>query len=41
MRRIQIGVKNDQTIRKAYAGVISKSDMEALVRMAGEGRNMD
>jgi hypothetical protein len=37
MRRIQIGVKNDDSIRKAYAGVISKADMEALVRMASEG----
>jgi len=37
MRRIQTGVKNNEGIRKAYAGVISKADMEALVRMSAEG----
>jgi len=37
MRRIQTGVKNDEGIRKAYAGVISKADMEALVRMSADG----
>lgn len=37
MRRIQIGVRNSESIRKAYAGVISNADMEALVRMESEG----
>jgi hypothetical protein len=37
MRRIQIGVRNSQEIRKAYAGVISNADMEAIVRMESEG----
>lgn len=37
MRRIQHGVRNSPTIRKAYAGVISNADMEAIVRMEGEG----
>lgn len=37
MRRIQIGVRNSDTIKKAYAGVISGADMEALVRMEADG----
>ncbi len=37
MRRIQIGVRNSPEIRKAYAGVISNADMEAIVRMEAEG----
>ncbi len=37
MRRIQIGVRNSPEIRKAYAGVISNADMEAIVRMESEG----
>ena len=37
MRRIQIGVRNSDVIRKAYAGVISKTDMDALVMMESEG----
>lgn len=37
MRRIQIGVRKSDIIKKAYAGVISKSDMETLVRMEGSG----
>ena len=37
MRRIQIGVRNSDVIRKAYAGVVSKADMEAIVRMESEG----
>ncbi len=36
MRRIQIGVRNSEQIRKAYAGVISNADMEALVRMESD-----
>jgi hypothetical protein len=40
MRRIQVGVKNDETIRKAYAGVISKADMETLVRMTADGTQL-
>ena len=36
MRRIQIGVRNSDVIRKAYAGVISKTDMDALVMMESE-----
>jgi hypothetical protein len=37
MRRIQTGIRTDDSIRKAYEGVIPKSDMEALVRMSSEG----
>ena len=37
MRRAQIGIRNSDVIRKAYAGVISNADMEALVRMEAEG----
>ncbi len=37
MRRIQIGVRNSDVIRKAYAGVISKTDMDTLVMMESEG----
>jgi hypothetical protein len=36
MRRIQIGIKNDESTRTAYAGVISPSDMEALRLMEYE-----
>jgi hypothetical protein len=36
MRRIQIGIRNNKDIKKAYAGVISNADMEALVRMEAE-----
>ena len=35
MRRIQIGVRNSADIKKAYAGVISNADMEAIIRMEG------
>ena len=37
MRRVQIGIRNSDVIRKAYAGVISNADMEALVRMESDG----
>ena len=37
MRRAQIGIRNSDVIRKAYAGVISNADMEALVRMESDG----
>lgn len=37
MRRIQIGVRNNTTIRKSYAGVISNADMESVVRMEADG----
>jgi hypothetical protein len=37
MRRIQIGIRNSDVIKKAYAGIISKADMEALVRMEYDG----
>ena len=37
MRRIQVGIKNSEPIRKAYSGVISPSDMEALRLMESEG----
>lgn len=36
MRRIQIGIRNSEDIRKSYAGVISPSDMEAMRLMEGE-----
>jgi hypothetical protein len=37
MRRIQVGIRNSEKIRKAYSGVISPSDMDALKLMEGEG----
>jgi len=37
MRRIQVAIKNNETIRKAYVGVISPSDMDALRMMESEG----
>lgn len=37
MRRIQIGIRNSEKIRKAYTGVIAPSDMEALKAMEAEG----
>jgi hypothetical protein len=37
MRRIQIGLRNDEKIREAYAGVVGKADLDALVMMEGEG----
>jgi len=37
MRRIQTGIRTNKSIRKAYAGVISNADMEAIVRMEAEG----
>lgn len=37
MRRIQIGIRNSDVIRKGYEGVISLADMEAILRMEGEG----
>lgn len=37
MRRIQVGIRNSEKIRKAYAGVISPSDMDALKLMESEG----
>jgi hypothetical protein len=37
MRRIQIGIRNNDTIREAYAGIISPSDMDAMLTMEKEG----
>jgi hypothetical protein len=37
MRRIQIGVRTSEKVRKAYSGIISPSDMEALRLMEAEG----
>jgi hypothetical protein len=36
MRRIQNGIRNSDTIRKAYAGVISPTDMEAMKKKEGD-----
>jgi len=35
MRRIQVGVRNSDVIRNAYKGVISPSEIDALVEMEG------
>jgi hypothetical protein len=37
MRRMQLGIRNNDKIREAYAGIISPSDMQALVLMEAEG----
>jgi hypothetical protein len=37
LRRTQIGLRNDEKIREAYAGVVGKTDIDALVMMEGEG----
>jgi hypothetical protein len=37
MRRMQLGIRNDEKIREAYSGIISPSDMDALVMMEAEG----
>lgn len=37
MRRIQVGIKNNENIRRAYEGIISPSDMESLRLMEAEG----
>ena len=37
MRRIQIGIRTSEKVRKAYSGIISPSDMEALRLMEAEG----
>jgi hypothetical protein len=37
MRRIQVGIRNNDKIRKAYSGVISPNDMDALLQMESEG----
>jgi hypothetical protein len=36
MRRIQIGIRNNEQIREAYTGIISPSDMNALLLMEKE-----
>jgi hypothetical protein len=36
MRRIQVGIRNSDKIRKGYEGVISLADMEAIRRMENE-----
>lgn len=36
MRRMQNGIRNSDTIRKAYAGVISPTDMEAMKKKEGD-----
>jgi hypothetical protein len=37
LRRTQIGLRNDEKIREAYAGVVGKQDIDALVMMEGDG----
>jgi len=37
MRRMQVGIRNSEKIRSAYAGVISPNDIEALRMMENEG----
>ena len=37
MRRIQIGIRTSEKVRKAYSGIISPSDMEALRLLEAEG----
>jgi hypothetical protein len=37
MRRIQVGIRNNDLIRQAYVGIISPSDMDALKMMESEG----
>jgi DNA-binding winged helix-turn-helix (wHTH) protein len=37
MRRIQIGIRTSERVRKAYSGIISPSDMDALRLMEAEG----
>jgi hypothetical protein len=37
MRRIQIGLRNSDRQREAYAGIISPSDMDAMLTMEHEG----
>lgn len=37
IRRLQLGIRNSDKVREAYSGIISPSDMEALVMMESEG----
>ena len=37
MRRLQVGLRNSDKIREAYSGIISPSDMEAVILMEAEG----
>jgi hypothetical protein len=37
MRRLQIGLRNSDKIKEAYTGIISPSDMDAMLLMEGDG----